>query len=958
MDNPKVTLEQLRFASGNSPFLRSDAVVQSWVNAINASPWTIDFRRLLNSGKIFGFLFDPDKKAGTGITTSYIDGTSTIVLSGGPTQTPTQIAMVLSQEGFHAATVPAILKIVDNRYPASSYSSDFRARLYAKLLLDNEARSELQSTNYLLSEIRANKLSKAEALDLLLKIDGAVDPMTGLTVRQKLLLDGEGFSGGRGFVPAELESAFIDRARIALAGTKYMTEIAQRARSLTDSTLDNNALKGAATSKLDGFSGESYLDVDGRVAIRTAAADGSSTTVALDGELNVLRIEQTFFDSVTGQFKGRATTNSGVELSTSTFSVSDDGSKLENITYTNGTMAIRVYAADSSVPYAMLVPVQIGGDSLYDTLYFDGSRRTPLVENGQVTGSSISRQDGVVKLSEQYSIGGTLLSKTSFTPLDDGSSITTVAYPNGTVDTTTRNADNSVFQRSQIVQSLGGRSSDTTVASGSGQTISQTHVDYYFDDFGNRSRVETVSNFSNGVVTTVRNTYDNDSQLFNSETLRVFNFYDQQTTTTLNDILGVVQSIQSGQSGLIANSSLRLVNTVFNPLDPITQAFKYPSLNAASTLGNGLVSLYNLGNALEHGDALTKVNATLQTVSYVNNSLPILLNGGKAAVAYSAELNNVLSGTAGANGGLGLINGGTPGALPVLGLVLAIRSGDPVGIIQGAIGVVNPALLTSPIGWILTGIQILRVLLAETPTAWGTAKVVFDTNGQLKLDTVGEGVGIGNANKGMIDLLNDLSAKINAQQSQKNGELAIVPQRLPNLSWREARLTDSGYSITDIDPITGEQKYPYLRFDDQGLPFSSNPAKWQPDPADPVIRGSMTNYLTNIALARGAIGAKWEADTAKIQAQFSDPNAGLSEQERFAKLGQGALYDPITKKPVGEFHPITLDLDGDGLISKIAKDDPTNSVGFNWDDTGFRKQTDWVRPNGKGSVSTALTVSI
>jgi Ca2+-binding RTX toxin-like protein len=576
--------------------------------------------------------------------------------------------------------------------------------------------------------------------------------------------------------------------------------------------------------------------------------------------------------------------------------------------------------------------------------------QTPLGElqirvetNGQTTITNIfSPGNSFERRTDPSGVATNIIRQT----FDDGTGAVSTYYSNGKAELLALDANKNPAALT-VTLPVGTNLTETnsfTYIAGQKILTSSREVQTFLDENGT-SRIETVTTFTNGVATTLRNTYDTDNQLFQSETLRVFNYADQQVANTLNDILGVVQSIQSGQRGLIANSALRLVNTLANPLDPATFTLPYPSLNAASTLGNGLVSLYNLGNALEHGDALTKVNATLQAVSYVNNSLPVLLNGGKAAVAYSASLNNFLSGTAGGNGGLGLINGGTPGALPVLGLVLAIRSGDPVGIIQGVIGVVNPALLTSPIGWILTGIQILRALTAETPKAWGTAKVVFDTNGQLKLDTLGEGVGIRNANTGMIDLLTDLTDKINKQQAQRVGELAIIPERLPNLSWREARLTDSGYSITDIDPITGEQKYPYLRFDDQGLPFSSNPAKWQPDPTDPVIRGSMTNYLTNIALARGAIGAKWEADTAKIQAQFSDPNAGLSEQERFAKLGQGALYDPITKKPVGEFHPITLDLDGDGLISKIAKDDPANPVGFNWDDTGFSKQTDWVGPN-------------
>lgn len=44
------------------------------------------------------------------------------------------------------------------------------------------------------------------------------------------------------------------------------------------------------------------------------------------------------------------------------------------------------------------------------------------------------------------------------------------------------------------------------------------------------------------------------------------------------------------------------------------------------------------------------------------------------------------------------------------------------------------------------------------------------------------------------------------------------------------------HAFLDINPLTGEQRYPYLRFDDRGVPFSSNPGVWQPDQLDPGIR--------------------------------------------------------------------------------------------------------------------------
>ena len=108
-------------------------------------------------------------------------------------------------------------------------------------------------------------------------------------------------------------------------------------------------------------------------------------------------------------------------------------------------------------------------------------------------------------------------------------------------------------------------------------------------------------------------------------------------------------------------------------------------------------------------------------------------------------------------------------------------------------------------------------------------------------------------------------------------QLGVVPQRLPAITWREERQSDPGYTVLDINPLTGEQRYPYLRFDDRGTPFSSNPAVWQPDPRDPGIRVGMTRQLIESGLRRQAIAAQWEVDTARIQQDVGDPNARLSE---------------------------------------------------------------------------------
>lgn len=48
----------------------------------------------------------------------------------------------------------------------------------------------------------------------------------------------------------------------------------------------------------------------------------------------------------------------------------------------------------------------------------------------------------------------------------------------------------------------------------------------------------------------------------------------------------------------------------------------------------------------------------------------------------------------------------------------------------------------------------------------------------------------------------------NYRVASPGNPLGIVPQRMPTITWREARQDDKSYVITDIDPMTGEQRYP------------------------------------------------------------------------------------------------------------------------------------------------------
>ena len=533
------------------------------------------------------------------------------------------------------------------------------------------------------------------------------------------------------------------------------------------------------------------------------------------------------------------------------------------------------------------------------------------------------------------------------TPLSNGTQERTIELPNG-VSLTTISSSNGTPLRIEETRTQGDQVSTTTytINPDGSRTGSLITVGVYSSK---GAFIGQQTDLSTNTVYDI-NREPNGQEIRTVNTNATTGIVNQQGIAVLNNVASFITAIQGGRPVPILTGGLQLLNTVVNPTIGNQLVLNNSTIYSATTVFNGLTSLYNLSNALRNGDTLTQINATLNTINYVNTSLPQLLNGPGTA-AFSPGLNTLLNG----NGGLAA--GNFPGVLPVLGLILSIRSGDPIGIISGLIGILNPALLaTPPVGWILAGASILRALFGNKapPEAWGTGKFILDANGNIAIDVVGESFGRERVSQ-QLGLTQQILSGLMAQAlaASPGTPLGLIAQRTPILTWREARQSDKGYAIVDIDPVTGTQRYPYLRFDDNGVPFSSNPAVWQPDPLDEGIRISMTEQLLNSALRRQAIAPQWEVDTAKIQDQVGDPNAGLTEQERAAKQGQGATYDPVTKQPKGQFRPIALDLDpagtasagGSGRIDTIAKDDANNTVAFDWDGSGFKKQVAWVKPH-------------
>lgn len=233
----------------------------------------------------------------------------------------------------------------------------------------------------------------------------------------------------------------------------------------------------------------------------------------------------------------------------------------------------------------------------------------------------------------------------------------------------------------------------------------------------------------------------------------------------------------------------------------------------------------------------------------------------------------------------------------------------------------------------------------------------------LKVNATGESFGTSRVQAQLTSVIDALSSYVksyNDQQPDSTLRLGIIPQCLPTLSWRASEFADQGYAVQDVNPLTGEQRYANLRFDDNGRAFGIPATEMTPE-----LRALLTlpglpdypqlnAYMFNIARERGALAPLWEVQTAKLQGLAGDPNAGLSEQERAAKAGLAATADTeyanshpndanAQAKRVGGFSPIGIDLDRDGKVSTLSM--AASHVSFDWDSTGYRKNVGWVAGN-------------
>jgi len=369
------------------------------------------------------------------------------------------------------------------------------------------------------------------------------------------------------------------------------------------------------------------------------------------------------------------------------------------------------------------------------------------------------------------------------------------------------------------------------------------------------------------------------------------------------DSLSIILAIQNGEPLPALSSTLKLANDL-NDLDGITNL----ELSAASNVVSGALSLMSLDNAIEQGDNLAIATSATQVVAYgaqayadfVFNSLE-----GNLETAFVAEgVADTLAGD----------------VLPALNLISALERGDDEA---AAVAVISYAVPV--VGQIYAIYNLVSSIFADgPPDPWGTGRFVWDGT-SVSVSAAGETGGLEAVQGVMNGVVVTLNSLIEQERVQNPGsQLGIIPNRMPKLGYGL-----SGYNYTNIDPLTGVEKNPELRFDTSGKPINAEPGS--PESFQSLIEG-----MVRSALERGAIAPLWEVETAKRQTDAGDPKAGLTEEARAGRDGQ--LAAELTG-PTQTFRPVSLDLDGDG-IETILKE--VSGISFDVDDSGFQKQTGWI----------------
>ena len=378
---------------------------------------------------------------------------------------------------------------------------------------------------------------------------------------------------------------------------------------------------------------------------------------------------------------------------------------------------------------------------------------------------------------------------------------------------------------------------------------------------------------------------------------------------TIN-LLNLVRAIQDGKPLPITVAGINTLAAV-NPANTV--------LSVANSAVGAVTSLINLQKNIRNGDAMGTMVAGANLVRYSTAAYAGALQQSpalaSAGIAQDIARENAASASATA--------AEVSTAVSYVNLAYCLTKKDYLGATLAAMALVFPG--AAPF-LAIAGVVMGMAKDQDLPSAIAAYKWAAD--GSVTIDvrwSIGGGDRI--AASYLQNYLDALLAIVNdAQAKNPAARLGLVANRLPGLQF-----STHGCVIYDIDPVTGQQRS--LSYDRHGRPTNAVAGT-------PEFFRSLNEQFIYSALGREAIAARWEVDTAWLQTQFNDPQAGLTELQRAQRNEQ--LAPAIDANAATQcWRPVMLDLDGDGL-QLVDKD--ANGVYFDIDGSGFLKNTAWLGP--------------
>ena len=496
--------------------------------------------------------------------------------------------------------------------------------------------------------------------------------------------------------------------------------------------------------------------------------------------------------------------------------------------------------------------------------------------------------DGVWKVSLGGSAGRTIIGTISIG--DDRSSVAEWTE-NGSSVRMTYGSDGQLFGKSVEVVDSAYRTT-TSFFDGAGNLVRQSVLQRALD--GSYSITTTQAN---GDVR--RALFDSSGNVQSEETISAGSQAITAAVGQLASFLGLIQAIQSGKPLPLITSGVNVAAAVSGN----------STLSGVSSGLGSLASLYNLNRALQQGDTLAAVTAGANALSLGLNAYTSLFSQTAGATAVGQAIGSLSTPISSS------LPGGTP--LAYLNLVNDIAHGNAVGIIADIAAIAFP-----PAAPFIMIAQIIYSLAQGTPNPWGQARFVFDESGNVTLKILGDDGGedlVRSQAQALLDGLKQYVATANAAGL----DLGLIPQRLSGIGFG-----DSIWTLNRIDEVTGaDGTIRYLDGHALDVPLAS-----------PEYFRTLGEQFIYDVVAREAVAAKWEVDTARLQTANGDPMAGLTELQRAQKNGKLARLLPAGAADQ-TFRPVVLDLNGDG-IQTISREN--SGVAFDVDDSGFLKHTAWA----------------